>query len=127
MNLIKYFIKFSLVFFVLLLLSEKSFSIEPDKFIQSIADEASKILVNNFSKEKKMEKLKAIALKSVDIKGIGLYSLGSHRKNLSDNQKEEYTELFKKNLVYSFNCKRHRKYLDTFSLGVVVEHSCLNQ
>jgi len=105
MNLIKYFIKFFLVFFVLLLLSEKSFSIEPDKFIQSIADEASKILVNNFSKEKKMEKLKAIALKSVDIKGIGLYSLGSHRKNLSDNQKEKYSELFKKYFLKSFSSR----------------------
>ena len=105
MNLIKYFIKFSLVFFVLLLLSEKSFSIEPDKFIQSIADEASKVLINNFSKEKKMEKLKAIALKSVDIKGIGLYSLGSHRKNLSDNQKEKYSELFKKYFLKSFSSR----------------------
>ena len=105
MNLIKYFIKFSLVFFVLLLLSEKSFSIEPDKFIQSIADEASKILINNSSKEKKMEKLKAIALKSVDIKGIGLYSLGSHRKNLSDNQKEKYSELFKKYFLKSFSSR----------------------
>ena len=105
MNLIKYFIKFSLVFFVLLLLSEKSFSIEPDKFIQSIADEASKVLINNFSKEDKMEKLKAIALKSVDIKGIGLYSLGSHRKNLSDNQKEKYSELFKKYFLKSFSSR----------------------
>tara|TARA_B000000460_G_scaffold222704_1_gene175451 strand:+ start:17 stop:619 length:603 start_codon:yes stop_codon:yes gene_type:complete len=105
MNLIKYFIKFSLVFFVLLLLSEKSFSIEPDKFIQSIADEASKVLINNFSKEKKMEKLKAIALKSVDIKGIGLYSLGSHRKNLSDNQKEKYSELFKQYFLKSFSSR----------------------
>ena len=105
MNLIKYFIKFSLVFFVLLLLSEKSFSIEPDKFIQSITDEASKVLINNFSKEDKMEKLKAIALKSVDIKGIGLYSLGSHRKNLSDNQKEKYSELFKKYFLKSFSSR----------------------
>ena len=102
MNLIKYFIKFSLVFFVLFLLSDKSFSIEPDKFIQSIADEASKVLINNFSKEDKMEKLKAIALKSVDIKGIGLYSLGSHRKSLLDSQKEKYNELFKKYFLKSF-------------------------
>ena len=105
MNLRKYFIKFSLIFFVLLLLNEKSFSIEPDKFIQSIADEASKLLVNNFSKEKKMEKLKAIALKSVDIKGIGLYSLGSHRKSLSDSQKEKYNELFKKYFLKSFSSR----------------------
>ena len=102
MNLRKYFIKFSLIFFVLLLFSEKSFSVEPDKFIQSITDEASKVLVGNFSKDEKMEKLKAIALKSVDIKGIGLYSLGSHRKSLSDSQKEKYNELFKKYFLKSF-------------------------
>ena len=105
MNLRKYFIKFSLIFFVLLLFSEKSFSVEPDKFIQSITDEASKVLVDNFSKEEKMEKLKAIALKSVDIKGIGLYSLGSHRKSLSDSQKEKYNELFKKYFLKSFSSR----------------------
>jgi len=102
MNLRKYFIKFSLIFFVLLLFSVKSFSVEPDKFIQSITDEASKVLVDNFSKDEKMEKLKAIALKSVDIKGIGLYSLGSHRKSLTDGQKEQYNELFKKYFLKSF-------------------------
>ena len=102
MNLRKYFVKFSLIFFTLLLFSEKSFSVEPDKFIQSITDEASKVLVDNFSKDEKMEKLKSIALKSVDIKGIGQYTLGSHRKSLSDSQKEKYNELFKKYFLKSF-------------------------
>ena len=105
MNLRKYFIKFSFFFFVLLFLSWKSFSTEPDKFIQTIADEASKVLINNSSEEEKMEKLKAIALKSVDIKGIGLYSLGSHRKSLSDSQKEKYNELFKKYFLKSFSSR----------------------
>ena len=105
MNLRKYFIKFSLIFFVLLLFSEKSFSVEPDKFIQSITDEASKVLIDNFSKNEKMKKLEAIALKSVDIKGIGLYSLGSHRKSLSDSQKEKYNELFKKYFLKSFSSR----------------------
>jgi len=105
MNLRKYFIKFSLIFFLLFLLIEKSFSVEPDKFIQSITDEASKVLVENFSKEEKIEKLKAIALKSVDIKGVGLYSLGSHRKSLSDSQKEKYNELFKKYFLKSFSSR----------------------
>ena len=105
MNLRKYFIKFSLVFFVLILSSEKSFSVEPDKFIQSIADEASNVLIDNLSKEEKMEKLKAIALKSVDLKGVGSYSLGSHRKNLSDSQKEKYNELFKKYFLKSFSSR----------------------
>ena len=88
MNLRKYLIKFSLIFFVIILFHEKSFSTEPDKFIQSIADEASEVLMNSTNKEEKMEKLKLIALKAVDIKGIGLYSLGSHRKNLSNDQKK---------------------------------------
>tara|TARA_Y100000590_G_scaffold455476_1_gene604193 strand:- start:375 stop:977 length:603 start_codon:yes stop_codon:yes gene_type:complete len=105
MNLRKYFIKFSLIFFLLFLLIEKSFAVEPDKFIQSITDEASKVLVENFSKEEKIEKLKAIALKSVDIRGVGLYSLGSHRKNLSDSQKEKYNELFKKYFLKSFSSR----------------------
>ena len=105
MNLRKYFIKFSLIFFLLFLLIEKSFAVEPDKFIQSITDEASKVLVENFSKEEKIEKLKAIALKSVDIRGVGLYSLGSHRKNLSDTQKEKYNELFKKYFLKSFSSR----------------------
>ena len=105
MKLRKYFIKFSLIFFVLVLFIERAFSIEPEKFIQSLVDEASKVLVNSLSKEEKIEKLKSIALKSVDIKGIGLYTLGSNRKNLSDAQKEKYNELFKKYFLKSFSSR----------------------
>ena len=101
----KYFIKFLLIFFLTSLLYEKAFSIEPDKFIQSITDEASKILANNISKEEKIEKLKLIAIKSVDIKGIGYYTLGSHRKKLSDSQKEEYNDLFKKYFLKTFSSR----------------------
>ncbi len=105
MKLRKYFIKFSLIFFVLVLFIERAYSIEPEKFIQSLTDEASKVLVNSLSKEEKIEKLKSIALKSVDIKGIGLYTLGSNRKNLSDAQKEKYNELFKKYFLKSFSSR----------------------
>ena len=94
-----------LFFFVLVLFIERAFSIEPEKFIQSLADEASKVLVNSLSKEEKIEKLKSIALKSVDIKGIGLYTLGSNRKNLSDAQKKKYNELFKKYFLKSFSSR----------------------
>ena len=90
MNLRNYLIRVSLILFISFSFTEKSLSVEPDQFIQSIADEASKVLISNISKEQKTEKLKSIALKSVDIKGIGLYSLGSHRKNLSDDEKEKY-------------------------------------
>ncbi len=102
MNLRNYLIKVSLILFISFSFTEKSLSVEPSQFIQSIVDEASQILVTNITKEEKMDKLKSIAIKSVDIKGIGLYSLGSHRKNLSDGQKEEYNDLFRKYFLKSF-------------------------
>ena len=105
MNLRNYLIRVSLILFISFSFTEKSLSVEPDQFIQSIADEASKVLISNISKEQKTEKLKSIALKSVDIKGIGLYSLGSHRKNLSDDEKEKYNELFKKYFLKSFSSR----------------------
>ena len=105
MYLSKYFIKFSLVLFFLISFSEKSISLEPDEFVQSIVDKASKVLANNISKEQRIKKLKLIAMESVDIRGIGFYSLGSHRKNLSDNQKKEYNDLFYKYFLKSFSSR----------------------
>ena len=102
MNLRNYLIKVSLILFISFSFTEKSLSVEPSQFIQSVVDEASQVLVTNITKEEKMDKLKSIAIKSVDIKGIGLYSLGSHRKNLSDGQKEEYNDLFRKYFLKSF-------------------------
>ena len=98
-------IKFFLIFFLIFSFTEKSFSVEPDEFIQSVTNEASKILIKNFSKEEKIEQLKLIAEKSVDIKGIGLYTLGSHRKTLSDSQKEKYNKLFKEYFLKSFSSR----------------------
>ena len=105
MNLRNYLIRVSLILFISFSFTEKSLSVEPDQFIQSIADEASKVLISNISKEQKTEKLKSIALKYVDIKGIGLYSLGFHRKNLSNDQKEKYNELFKEYFLKSFSSR----------------------
>ena len=102
MNLRNYLIKVSLILFISFSFTEKSLSLEPSQFIQSIVDEASQVLVTNITKEEKIDKLKSIAIKSVDIKGIGLYSLGSYRKNLSDGQKEEYNDLFRKYFLKSF-------------------------
>ena len=105
MNLSKYFIKFSLVLFFLISFAEKSISVEPDEFVQSIVDKASKVLANNINKEQRIKKLKLIAMESVDIRGIGLYTLGSHRKNLSDNQKKEYNDLFYEYFLKSFSSR----------------------
>jgi len=83
----------------------KSFSLEPKEFVQSVTDEASLILAKNFTKEQKIEKLKSIAEKTVDMRGIGYYSLGAHRKNLSDDKKKEYLEIFEKYFLKSFSSR----------------------
>ena len=60
-------------------LSKNSYSIEPNIFVQSTVNRASTILSNDITKEEKIEKLKEVALETVDIKGIGFYTLGKHR------------------------------------------------
>jgi len=97
-----YLIRFLLILFISFSFTEKSLSADPSQFIQSIVDEASKALITNKTKEERMNELKLIAIKSVDIKGIGLYTLGSYRKDLSDAQKEEYNDLFKNYFLKSF-------------------------
>ena len=69
-------------------------SIEPEVFVQSTVNRASQVLSKNISKEEKINELKIIAKETVDIKGIGFYSLGSVRKDLDDNQKKLYFDLF---------------------------------
>ena len=73
MNLSKYLTRFALIFLFTFIFTKKSFSVEPSEFIQTIVDEASNVLVNSSSKQEKIQKLKLIALKSVDIKGIGRF------------------------------------------------------
>ncbi len=78
---------------------------EPKIFIETITKEASKILSSDISKFEKMSGLKVIAKENVDIKGIGLYTLGSHRKNLTDSKKKEYLDLFNKYFLKSFSSR----------------------
>ena len=80
-------------------------SIEPDIFVQSTVNRASKILSQDLAKEKKMDKLKIIAEETVDIRGIGFYTLGGARKNLSDTDKKKYTKLFKNYFLKSFSSR----------------------
>ena len=80
-------------------------SIEPDIFIQSTVNRASNTLSGNNTKEERIEELKKIALDTVDINGIGLYSLGSHRKSLSDAKKNQYLEIFKNYFLVSFSSR----------------------
>ena len=81
------------------------FAIEPDIFVQSTVNRASAILSEDISKKEKIDKLKKIAKETVDIKGIGFYTLGPIRKSLNDNQKKEYSILFEEYFLKSFSSR----------------------
>jgi phospholipid transport system substrate-binding protein len=82
-----------------------AFSISPDVFIQSTVNRASQILSKEISKDDKESQLKLIAKETVDINGIGFYSLGAARKNLNENQKKAYSDLFEKYFLKSFSSR----------------------
>ena len=81
------------------------YSIEPDVFIQSTVNRASQVLSKNISKEDKMNELKMIANETVDITGIGFYSLGPYRKSLSKDQLANYKNVFKEYFLKSFSSR----------------------
>ena len=93
---------FSSILLLAISLTNNAFSISSDVFIQSTVNRASQILSKNISKEDKMNELKLIAKETVDIRGIGFYSLGSARERLDENQKKTYEDLFKKYFLKSF-------------------------
>ena len=98
---------FFIIIFFIFGLTQKSFSYssDPKQFIQEIVDEAKKVLVDSNTKEFKTKKLSELALKTVDIKGVAYYSLGSYRKEFSDEQMKEYLPLFEKYFLKSFTSR----------------------
>ena len=97
--------KFFIIVFFLVINKTSVFSIEPDVFVQSTVNRASFILSKNISKDEKIEQLKSIAKETVDIKGVGLYSLGSVRKNLDKIQINKYHDLFENYFLKSFSSR----------------------
>ncbi len=93
---------FSIVFFSI---TFNSFSIEPDIFVQSTVNRASKLLGEDITKDEKIEKLKSIAKETVDIRGIGFYTLGKKRKSLNEQEKKRYAELFEEYFLKSFSSR----------------------
>ena len=85
--------------------SSNAYSGDPKQFITEIVDEAKKILVDSNDREFKEKKLTEIALATVDINGIGYYTLGSYRKDLTDEQLKKYTNLFEKYFLKSFTSR----------------------
>jgi len=99
-------IKKILYFAIFLIFYQTSiFSIEPDVFVQSTVNRASAILSKNIDKIEKIDELKLIAKETVDIRGVGFYSLGSARKNLNEEQKNKYTNLFEQYFLKSFSSR----------------------
>jgi phospholipid transport system substrate-binding protein len=96
-----------ILIFLLLFNLYTSFStaMEPDVFVQSTVNRASQVLSKNISKKEKINELKIIAKNTVDITGVGFYSLGSTRKNLDENQKKEYLKLFENYFLKSFSSR----------------------
>ena len=97
--------KLIILFLIYLVSFTNVLSIEPDVFVQSTVNRASKLLSEDISKKEKILKLKKIAEETVDIKGIGLYTLGSARKSLNEEQKKTYNELFENYFLKSFSSR----------------------
>ena len=100
----KILIYISFIIFSLINLNN-SYSIEPDVFVQSTVNRASQVLSDSLSKDQKIEKLKAIAAETVDIKGIGMYTLGAYRRTLNEDQKEKYETLFREYFLKTFSSR----------------------
>ena len=96
---------FNLFYIILFTNFNIAYSISPDVFIQSTVNRASQVLSENISKEEKINKLKIIAKETVDIRGVGFYSLGSARKGLNDEQKTTYSSLFEDYFLKSFSSR----------------------
>ena len=96
---------FFLLIFINFIYIKNSFAIDPYSFVQETADRASEALNKRQSKEEKMEILKTIAKETVDIRGIGFYSLGKHRKNMTNQEKKEYLDIFEKYFLKSFSSR----------------------
>ncbi len=98
-------IKILILVIFILNISLSVFSKEPSKFIEELTIKASATLASDITKENKINNLKKIAEDSVDINGIGMYTLGKHRKSISEDQKSIYNDLFKKYFLKSFSSR----------------------
>jgi phospholipid transport system substrate-binding protein len=96
-----------LLFFALSLIifTNNVHSVQPDIFVQSTVNRASQVLSSSSNLEERISKLKVIAKETVDIDGIGFYTLGAYRKNLDDAEKKEYSKLFEMYFLKSFSSR----------------------
>ena len=98
---------FFIIIFLIFGLNQESlaYSSDPKQFIAEIVDEAKKVLIDSNTKDFKTKKLSELALRTVDIKGVAYYTLGSYRKSLNEEQMKEYLGLFEKYFLKSFTSR----------------------
>ena len=117
--------KYLFIFLIYFLNINISYAIQPDIFVQSTVNRASKVLSENISKADKINELKKIAKETVDIKGIGFYTLGSARKSLNEEQMKKYSIIFEQYFLKSFS-SRLAEYtnpeIDVYSKKVLSEN-----
>ena len=101
----KKIITFAIFFIIIFSNINKVFSIEADVFVQSTVNRAAKTLSSNLNKEERIKKLKNIAIETVDITGIGFYALGSHRKNITKENLNQYNKVFREYFLESFSSR----------------------
>ena len=102
MSLIRNTLLFITFFFIFI---NNSYSKNPSSLINDIVDEAASVLSSDDPIESKIIKLNAIAENSVDIQGIGMYTLGKYRKTISEDQKSKYQKLFRSYFLKSFSSR----------------------
>ncbi len=103
--MLRFISKLFILIFVTINLNSISYAQDPKEFIEEVTKKASSILKSNIDKNQKTEKLKELAERSVDIKGVGFYSLGKHRKTISKEKLNEYEMLFKSYFLKSFSSR----------------------
>ena len=93
------------IILISLFIAKPTYAKNPSDLINEIVDQASMVLSSDDPVESKIIKLNDIAERSVDINGIGMYTLGKHRKSISEEEKSKYQKLFKSYFLKSFSSR----------------------
>ena len=102
----KLFILVSFAFLYFNFLTAVTYNSEPKIFIQELVDDAIKTLSDkSLTLEEKNSFIEKVAIENVDIKGLGLYTLGQIRKDLDETTLNTYQSLFEKYFLKSLTSR----------------------
>ena len=83
-----------------------SYSSDPKDFVHEVLTEAiNKLSDKNLNKEEKKSFIEKVAIETVDINALGLYTLGELRKTSSENDIVSYQKSFKKYFLKSLTSR----------------------